>query len=187
VTDRGFTLNVWANVNLTTQAEQGGIDSSSVSLAYEKEYAGFRFTPMVEYWGDRRIAGISDPASGEFSINISHPAGPVGLFLLQTVDPFKFRGATYTETGLTKSFTWRKVTIDATAARGVGQQDVFRGLWISARRGATGCRRGSQQQHSGRQRLLPSTARGLDVPAGGKGAGGVPAGVAGRCGDCAWV
>jgi len=125
VTASGFTLNAWANVNLTTQAEQGGIDSASVSLAYEKEYAGFRFTPMVEYWGDRRIAGISDPPSGEFSVNISHAAGPVGVFLLQTVDSFKFRGATYTETGLTKSFTWGKVTIDATLRVGWANKTFF--------------------------------------------------------------
>jgi len=135
VSARGFTLNGWANLVLTQEPQQGEVNSVSASLTYDKEYAGFRLEPLIEYWADRRIARVADPATGELSLNISRSIGPVRVFLLQTVDAFRFRGAAYSETGITRSFAWRGIKTDSTARVGWANRE-FMDAYVRLPKGA---------------------------------------------------
>ncbi len=100
-----LTVNGWGNYVLTDEPQQGTVNSVSASVVWTQDLKGFRLEPMVEYWGDRHIEHIEDPATGELSMRISHATGPIRVFLMQAVDLFSFRGASYGETGISKNFT----------------------------------------------------------------------------------
>jgi len=112
-------LNAWANLVLTKEPEQGEVNGVSASLTCDKAYAGFCLEPMREYWADRRIAGVADPPTDELSIDISRSIGAVRVFLLQTVDAFRFRGAVSGRRDRNhQDFCWKGIKTDSTARAG---------------------------------------------------------------------
>jgi hypothetical protein len=107
LTAKGFTLTGWGNLVLTQEPQQGEINSTAVGLQYMREVSGFRLEPTLEYW-NLPIPSLHDPGTGEISLNISHAAGPVRVFLLQVADVVHFRGAYYGETGLSHNLRWKR-------------------------------------------------------------------------------
>jgi hypothetical protein len=122
---KGFTLSAWGNLVLTQEPQQGEINSTSVGLQYAREISGFRLEPMVEYW-NLPIPGVKDPGTGEISLNVSHAAGPVRVFLLQVVDVVHFRGAYYGETGLSRNLKWKRSNTKANLRIGWANADFLR-------------------------------------------------------------
>jgi hypothetical protein len=122
---KGFTLSAWGNLVLTQEPQQGEINSTSVGLQYAREISGFRLEPMIEYW-NLPIPSLHDPGTGEISLNVSHAAGPVRVFLLQVVDVVHFRGAYYGETGLSRNFKWKCFNTKSNLRIGWANADFLR-------------------------------------------------------------
>ncbi len=120
-----FTLSGWNNADLTHEPQQATFNSASGSLDYSFALGKFQINPMVEYWADRQVRGVVDKPTGEVSVNISHPLGPLIIYLLQAVDVFQYRGAWYGETGASRQFHWKRLTPETSISLGAANRNYL--------------------------------------------------------------
>jgi hypothetical protein len=110
------SLTLWSNMNLANEPQRGEFNETDLTLSSEIDWNGWRVEPSFEYWTDRRIRGIPDPATGQAGVELSHGIGPLRVFTNETCDVVAFPGAYYGDAGLSFEKQHKQLSI-FTAAR----------------------------------------------------------------------
>jgi hypothetical protein len=128
-----FTVALWGNADL----HQGQLSGGDVTAGWSRDFGGWRIEPAFEFWFDRPVAGVLDPATGELSFRLSRKVGPTRLFAAQAIDAIRFRGAYYGEAG--SNFTGSRKSFDFDASlRQAWASEKFNRIYTgAAKRGPT--------------------------------------------------
>lgn len=107
-----FTVSLWGDANLH-QSGAGLFDGGDVMVGWSHDFGRWRIEPAFEFWFDRPVKGVFDPATGESSVRVSWNIGPMRIFTAHAVDTVRFRGAYYGEAGANFAANRRGLDFDA--------------------------------------------------------------------------
>ncbi|HEX4274655.1 MAG TPA: hypothetical protein VHZ74_04840 [Bryobacteraceae bacterium] len=112
-----FTVSLWGNANLQRNRQSGAtsglFDGGDVTVGWSRDFGRWRIEPAFEFWFDRPVEGVSDPATGELSVRASWKLGPMRIFAAQAIDTIRFRGAYYGEAGTNFAASRKGLDFDA--------------------------------------------------------------------------
>jgi hypothetical protein len=94
-----FTLSGWGNVPLTAGANRGSFDEADVTLGYSTTWGKLKIEPAACWFHYRNQPDAPD--TGELSLTLTYPAGPVELFLEHDLDIAEYSGAYFDVLGAT--------------------------------------------------------------------------------------
>lgn len=98
ISSHGFTFTVWNNIDLSGEPDRKPYNELDFYFTYNKTWKGLTFEPsFYVYYYPTQLFG---PTTGEFSLKLSYPAGPIDFFTAQTVDLIAYPGAYFGEFGI---------------------------------------------------------------------------------------
>lgn len=89
----GVTATVWANFVLNDEPNQGEFNEVDPSLDYHGQWGKLEFEPSLEFYIFPNQSNA--PTTGELSLWLGYPVGPVMLFTDHVFDIMEFAGAYY--------------------------------------------------------------------------------------------
>jgi len=115
VTAGDFTVALWGNADFhrARQSGAGLFNGGDITVGWAHDFGRWRIEPAFEFWFDRPVVGVFDPATGESSVRISWNAGPMRIFTAHAVDTIRFRGAYYGEAGANFTASRKGLDFDA--------------------------------------------------------------------------
>lgn len=124
VTVAGFTAYAWGNFVLHREPQRGEFNELDFGLSYQREWKRLRVEPALDFYRYRSLAPDQSPPTGEASVKLSVPVGPLRVFTKQIFDVGSYRGAYFGEAGVSHERTLnRKTTVAASLS----------GAWASAK------------------------------------------------------
>lgn len=124
------------NFVLGNEAQQGDFNEVDFGVSWKREWKKLRFEPSFDYYLSLPPAQVSDPSTGEATLQISHPIGPMRIFTSHTFDVVAYRGAYFGQAGLSYEGEQKKrVTLAGYIALGWASSR-FNEAHIGARRNA---------------------------------------------------
>lgn len=149
-----FTVSLWGNANLDRERPSGSaFNGGDVMVGWSRNFGRWRLEPAFEFWFDRPVEGVLDPATGELSVRASYKLGLVRLFAAQAVDSVRFRGAYYGEAGPNFMASRKGLDFDA-SLRQAWASEKFNRIYAGVeRRGSTFVGADGSITHRFRQRI----------------------------------
>ncbi len=69
----GSHSRVWGDAVLGKERKSGNFDGGDVAVGWSRDFGRWRIEPGFEFWFDRPVNAVFDPATGEFSARVSLP------------------------------------------------------------------------------------------------------------------
>jgi hypothetical protein len=88
-------VGLWANHDLEPPAGQSNLNEVDLYLSTSKEWGSLTITPLLQLYNYPQGANNT----GELTLRISYPLGPVNVFGVQNLDVVKYPGSNYSELG----------------------------------------------------------------------------------------
>jgi len=124
----GITAYAWGNLVLSQEPQRGEFNELNFGISYQRDWKRLRVEPGLDFYHYRSLAPNHSPPTGEASVKLSVPAGPLPVFTKQTLDIGSYRGAYFGEAGISfERELNHKTTVAATMS----------GAWASAKRNAS--------------------------------------------------
>jgi hypothetical protein len=120
-----FTFTVWGNFVLGREPQRGRFNEVDLSLSHSRQWGKLTVEPGVQYYSYPNVRQA--PGTGEASLTLSYPAGPVSLFTTQALDVARYGGAYFGEAGA--SAEWqpgKRTTVESSVRLGWGSSKFNR-------------------------------------------------------------
>lgn len=130
VTVAGFTAYAWGNFVLGQEPQRGEFNELDFGFSYQREWKRLRVEPGLDFYRYRPLAPDQSPPTGEASIKLSYPAGPLRIFTKQTLDIGSYRGAYFGEAGVSYERTLSRKTTMAASGGGGWASAKFNAAYI---------------------------------------------------------
>ncbi len=119
----GLSLTAWSIVPMTHAPETTHLRTTTLELAYEKDWNKVRITPALETYLNHPPPGVSDPNTMEGTLALSYPVGPVRVFTMHAFDVWRYKGAYFGQAGARyEKQISRKASVDFAVRSGWASQ-----------------------------------------------------------------
>jgi hypothetical protein len=117
----GFTFHAWGNMPLGREPQRGNFNQGEFSVSYTGEWKKLAIEPAFLFYLNRSSDNVDSPPTGEVSVKVSYPAGPLRVFTEHSFDYIRYRSAYFGQAGLSNEVRLnRKTTVASELKLGWG-------------------------------------------------------------------
>lgn len=135
-----FNFSVWSNFVLNNEVNQGKFNEVDLILSYSREWKKIIIEPTVQFY---LYPNQEDsPTTGEISLKVSYPVGPIHVFTSHAFDIVKYGGSYFGDAGVSYEYEFHsELSMKTSLSLGWASSkfnDVYLGLPKSAFNVASG-------------------------------------------------